>query len=79
MTFPPSTLWSCFGFLNILGYEKMKLPTSLTRNGAVKKFAGPEPAFGVSTQNIRNIIRWIHIQQMAMWWVLLPPRDRLQN
>jgi len=29
MTFPPSTLWDCFGSLDSLGYEEMKLPISL--------------------------------------------------
>jgi len=28
MTYPPSMLWSCFGSLNILGYEEIKLLTS---------------------------------------------------
>jgi len=31
MTFPPSTLWDSFGSLDILGYEEMKLPTSLQK------------------------------------------------
>jgi ribonuclease HI len=65
------------------GYSRVRaneIADKLTRDGAVKKFAEPEPALGVSRQNIRrNIIQWIDNQQMAMWWVLSPPRDRLQN
>jgi hypothetical protein len=46
MTFPPGIMWGCFGSLDILGYEEIKL----ARDSTVQKLVGPEPALGVSRQ-----------------------------
>ena len=43
----------------------------LAKKGTVHQFAGPEPALGVSRQNIsKKIKRWINNQHVAMWWGL---------
>jgi hypothetical protein len=54
-----------------------EIADKLAREGTVHQFVGPEPALGISRQNIRNIKRWMDNQDMAMWRGLI--KDRLEN
>jgi hypothetical protein len=40
----------------------------LARDGSVLKFAGPEPALGISRQDIRRRIRRLLVNQHWIWW-----------
>ena len=50
------------------GVRRYEIADKLVTEGTVQQFAGPEPALGVSRQNLRREIkRCIDNQHMAMW------------
>jgi len=52
-------------------YECNEIADELARDGCVLKFVGPEPALGVSRQDIRRRIRhWLLNQHWIWWWGL---------
>ena len=61
-------LYSVPGHTGLRGNE---IADELARDGSVLKFVGPEPAFGVSRQDIcRRFRRWLVKQHCACWWGL---------
>jgi hypothetical protein len=46
MTFPPGIMWGCFGSLDVLGYEEMKLPTSSQETALFKSLSDLNQPWG---------------------------------
>ena len=67
MIFPPTTSQESW----IPGYSGIcenEIANELTREGTVHQFVGPEPALGVSKQNIKKKITcWLSNQNVTMW------------
>jgi hypothetical protein len=59
------------GFYWVLGHVGVRgneTADSLSRNSSTTGFVGPEPALGVSRQDLRNkISRWLENQQRRQW------------
>jgi hypothetical protein len=54
------------------GVRGNEIADKLARDRTVHDVVGPEPALGVSGQNIRNEIkRWLDNQRMVMWRILV--------
>jgi hypothetical protein len=49
------------------GVRGNEIAHELARDGSALKFVGPEPALGVSRQDIRRIICWL-VNQHWVWW-----------
>jgi hypothetical protein len=49
------------------GVQGNKIADELARGDSALKFAGPEPAFGVSRRDIRRIRCWL-VYQHWVWW-----------
>jgi hypothetical protein len=65
-------VWGCFGSLDIVVYEEIKIANKFARGGKFLQFFGPELALGVSRQNIREKIKcWVDNQHMTLWWGLI--------
>ena len=61
-------------------YSMQYIADELTWEGTVQQFVGPEPALGVSRQNIRKMIKcWMDIQHTAMWWGLTSIQRQAQK
>jgi len=59
-------LWGSIGVPGHAGVQENEIADKLARDGSVPKFVGPEPALGVSRQNIRRKIScWLVTQQWA--------------
>jgi hypothetical protein len=52
----------------MLGYKVMRSPMSSQRDGSALKFFGPEPAMGVSRQDIRRSFSLWMFNQHRIWW-----------
>jgi len=79
MTFPPTILWDC-GSPEILGYVEMKLQKEFTRESPVHQFVGPEPALGMSRQNIKKMVKcWLVNQHMTLWQDLYSTHTKAQE
>jgi len=50
------------------GVQGNEILDRLARDGSVLKFVGPEPALGVSRQDIRRGIRRWEVNQHWIWW-----------
>ena len=50
------------------GVQGNEIADELSRDGSVLKFAGPEPALGVSRQDIQRRIRRHLVNQHWLWW-----------
>jgi len=50
------------------GVRGNEIPDELARDGSALKFVGPEPALGVSRQDIRRRIRRWLVNQHWVWW-----------
>jgi len=80
MTFPPSILWGCFGSLDIVVYEEMKLPTSSPEGVNFSSLLDLNWPWGVSRQNIREKVKcWMDNQQMTMWQGLITTQRQAQE
>jgi hypothetical protein len=77
----PGTEWGCIGYLNMLGYEETRLPTSLQEMVLFKSLLDLSCLWGSLRQNIgRKIKCWMDNQHMAKSGeVLVVLRDRLEN
>ena len=49
------------------GVQGNEIANELTRGGSALKFVGPEPALGISKQDIRRIRCWL-VNQHWIWW-----------
>ena len=52
------------------GVRGNEIPDELARDGSALKFVGPEPALGVSRQDIRRRIRRWLVNQLWVWWLV---------
>ena len=50
------------------GVQGNEIADKLARDGPVLKFVGPEPALGVSRQDVRRKIRRWLVNQHWVWW-----------
>ena len=59
------------------GVRGNEIADELARDGSTLKFVGPEPALGVSRQDIRRRIRRWLVNQHWVWWRVLGDTQRL--
>ena len=63
--------WHAVGLCWVPGHAGVwgnEIASELARDGSALKFAGPEPALGVSRQDLqRRIRRWL-VNQQWVWW-----------
>jgi hypothetical protein len=62
---PLALVWLYSGHAGVWGNETAD---KLARDGSVLKFVGPQPALGVSRQDIRTRIRCWLVNQHWIWW-----------
>ena len=62
------------------GVQGNEIADELARDGSVLQFVRPEPALGVSRQDIRRRIRCLFVTSIGYGGdVLVTPKDRLEN
>jgi hypothetical protein len=72
--------YRAFFLLCLAAVRGNEIADELARDGYVLKFVGPEPAFGVSTQDMRRRIRPGWTTSIGYGGeVLVTPKDRLQS
>jgi len=62
--------WHAVGLYWVPGHAGVhgkKIADELARDGSALKFVGPEPALGVSRQDIRRIRHWL-VNHHWIWW-----------
>jgi hypothetical protein len=79
-TFPPSILWGCFGSLEIVVYEEMKLPMSSSEGVHFSSLLDLNWPWGVCRQNIREKVKgWMDNQHVTMWRGLITTQRQAQK
>ena len=66
-----SRTWHAVGLYWVPGHaavQRDEMANKLARGGSALKFVGPEPALGVSRQDIRRRIRCWLVNQHWVWW-----------
>jgi len=67
----PSVTWHAVGLYWVPGHAGVQgneIADKLARDSSVLEFVGPEPALGVSRQDIRRRIRRWLVNQHRIWW-----------
>jgi hypothetical protein len=71
--------WHVVGLYWVPGHARVRgneIASELARDGSVLEFAGPEPALGVSRQDIQRRIRLWLVNQHWIWWRSLGDTQR---